>query len=151
MNGFSPFVQSCIVLALTVLVAVPAAATGTVRIQQHDGSVTNYRGVMLKIHDKTLTLISADKISTVVIGDADCAHEGTIVRCTGGDFTLLQQGDRRKLPFRTANFYVNLTDTDAPMPLSTTKLPAHSVMFAVQTAKGTEITGQGKLDEEPSP
>jgi hypothetical protein len=34
------------------------------------------------------------------------------------------------------------------LPLSTTKIAAHSVIFAVQTAKGTYITGNGKLDQE---
>jgi hypothetical protein len=34
------------------------------------------------------------------------------------------------------------------LPLSTTKIAPHSVIFAVQTAKGTYITGNGTLDQE---
>ena len=32
--------------------------------------------------------------------------------------------------------------------MSTTKLAPHNVVFAIQTKKGTEITGDGKLDQE---
>ena len=139
-----------IVIALVVALSAPASATGTVRIQQRDGSVQTYTGVTLKAANKSLTLVSADKVTTVVISGADCAHDGAIVRCMGGGFSLLQDGKRHNVPFKTATFYFNLTDQDQSLPLSTTKVPAHSVIFAVQTAKGTYITGNGKLDQEPA-
>ncbi len=139
-----------IVIAIVFALSAPASATGTVSIQQRDGSVQTYTGVTLKAANKSLTLISADKVSTVVISGADCAHEGAIVRCTGGGFSLLQDGKRHTVPFQTATFYFNLTDQNQLLPLSTTKIPAHSVIFAVQTAKGTYITGNGKLDQEPA-
>jgi hypothetical protein len=139
-----------IVIALVVALSGPASATGTVRIQQRDGSVQTYTGVTLKAASKSLTLISADKVTTVVISGADCALDGAIVRCMGGGFSLLQDGKKHNVPFKTATFYFNLTDQDQLLPLSTTKVPAHSVIFAVQTAKGTYITGNGKLDQEPS-
>lgn len=94
-------------------------------------------------------MISADKVSTVVVSGADCAREGDIVRCTGGGFSLVQDRKSHNIPFKTATFYFNLTDQDQTLPLSTTKIAAHSVLFAVQTAKGTYITGKGRLDEEP--
>jgi hypothetical protein len=139
-----------IVVAFMLALSAPASATGTVRIQQKDGSVQTYTGVALKVANKTLTLISADKVSTVVLSGADCAHDGAIVRCTGGGFSLLQAGKRHTIAFKMATFYFNLTDQVQPLPLSTTKIPAHSVLFAVQTAKGTDITGSGKLDQEPT-
>jgi hypothetical protein len=139
-----------IVTAFMLASSAPAFATGTVRIQQRDGTVQTYTGVTLKVANKTLTLISADKVSTVVISGADCAHDGAIVRCTGGGFSLLQDGKRHTVPFKTATFYFNLTDQDQQLPLSTTKIAAHSVLFAVQTAKGTYITGNGNLDQEPA-
>jgi hypothetical protein len=139
-----------IVIALVFAASAPASATGTVRIQQRDGSVQTYTGVTLKVANKSLTLISADKVSTVVISGADCAHDGAIVRCTGGGFSLLQDGKRHTVAFKTATFYFNLTGQDQLLPLSTTKIAAHSVIFAVQTAKGTYITGNGKLDREPT-
>lgn len=139
-----------IIAALVLAVSAPALATGTVRIQQRDGSVQTYTGVTLKAANRSLTLISADKVSTVVISGANCAHEAAIVRCMGGGFSLLQDAKRHTVAFKTATFYFNLTDQDQPLPLSTTKIAAHSVLFAVQTAKGTYITGNGKLDQEPA-
>jgi hypothetical protein len=139
-----------IVIALVFALSAPASATGTVRIQQRDGSVQTYTGVTLKVANKRLTLISADKVSTVVLSGANCTHEAAIVRCMGGGFSLLQDGKRHNVAFKTATFYFNLTDQEQLLPLSTTKIAAHSVIFAVQTVKGTYITGNGKLDQEPA-
>jgi hypothetical protein len=139
-----------IVIAFMLALSTPALATGTVRIQQSDGSVQTYTGVTLKVANKTLTLISADKVSTVVISGADCSRDRAIVRCMGGGFSLLQDGKKHTVPFKAATFYFNLTDQDQQLPLSTTKLAPHSVLFAVQTAKGTFVTGSGKLDKEPA-
>jgi hypothetical protein len=153
MRPFPPAVIA-FALALSTAVAIvtvpsaPALATGSVRIQQRDGSVQTYTGVTLKVANKTLTLISADKVSTVAISGAVCAPDGAIVRCTGGGFSLLQDGQKHIVPFKTATFYFNPTDQDQLLPLSTTKISPHSVIFAVQTAKGTYITGNGKLDQE---
>jgi hypothetical protein len=140
-----------IVAAFVLALSAPTSATGNVRIQHTDGSVRTYTGVTFKVANKTLTLISADKVSTVVISGADCAHEGDLVRCTGGGFSLLQDGKTRRIACKTATFYFNLTDQDLSLPLSTTKIAAHTVVFAVQTAKGNYITGNGKLDQEPAP
>ncbi|MGA7201538.1 MAG: hypothetical protein WBX26_06900 [Candidatus Cybelea sp.] len=137
-----------IVIAFMLGLCAPALATGSVRIQQRDGSVQTYTGVTLKVANKTLTLISADKVSTVVISGASCAHDGAIVHCAGGRFTFLRDGIKHTVAFKTATFYFNLTDQDQVLSLSTTKIAAHSVIFAVQTKKGTYITGNGKLDQE---
>lgn len=139
-----------IVIAFVLAVGASASATGNVRIQQSDGSVQTYTGVTLKVANKKLTLTSADKVSTVVISGATCAHSGPIVRCTGGGCSLFQDGKTRTLAFKEATFYFNPTDQNQPVPTSATKLAPHSVMFAVLTAKGTHITGNGKLDQEPT-
>src|SRR5580692_6573502 len=138
------------VSALVLALSAPASATGNVRIQQRDGSVKTYTGVILKVAHKSLTLISADRVSTVAISGAVCAHDGALVRCTGGGFSLLQDGKRHIVPFKSATFYFNPTDQDQLLPLSTMKIGPHSVIFAVQTAKGTYVTGNGKLDEAPT-
>lgn len=138
------------VAAFMLVLTAPALATGNVRMQQSDGSVQTYTGVGMKIANKTLTLTSADKVSTVVISGADCAHDGDIVRCTGGGFSLIQDAKRHAVPFKSATFYINPTGQNRPLPHSTTMLPSHSVDFVIQTAKGTHITGNGKLDQEPA-
>ncbi len=140
-----------IVVAFVLALSAPASATGNVKIQQRDGSIRTYTGVTFKIASKTLTIESADKYSKVILRGADCAHQGDIVRCTGGAFTLVQGGEPHAVKFKSATFYFNLTDQDQPMPLSTMKVAAHSVVFVMQTAKGTYVTGNGKLDQEPTP
>ena len=137
-------------LALIVSLTAPASATGTVRIQQNDDSVKIYTNVAMRIVKKTLTLTSADKVSTVVIKGASCARAGDLARCTGGAMSLRQDGANREIPFESATFYFNLTDNDLTLPLSTMKVAPHSVVFAARTDKGTYITGSGRLDKEPS-
>jgi hypothetical protein len=139
-----------LITALVLALSAPASATGTVRIQQNDGSVKTYTGVIMKVANKTLTLTSADRVSTVAVSGADCAPDSSLIRCTGGGFTLLQDGQKHVVPFKTATFYFNATDQEQQLPLSTTKIGAHSVIFSVQTAKGTYITGNGKLDKGPT-
>ena len=136
--------------ALLFACAAPALATGNVRIEQSDHSVQTYTNVVLRIVNKTLMLTSADKVSTVVISDAQCAHKGALIKCTGGRLSLQQDRKNHSIPFKTATFYFNLTDQDQPVPSSTMKLGAHSVVFMALTAKGTHITGNGKLDKEPA-
>lgn len=139
-------------LALLFALATPALATGTVRIQQNNDSVQTYTGVLLKIVGKTLTLTSADGVSTVVISGVDCGDINTaeLIRCTGGKMSLQQDGATNNIPFKHATFYFNLTDQDQTLPLSTMKVGSHSVVFAAQTDKGTFITGHGRLDKEPA-
>jgi hypothetical protein len=136
--------------AIAVAPSERASATGIVQIQQRDGSVKTYKGVILKVANKTLRLTSADKVSTVTVSGADCAPAGVIFRCTGGGFSLAQDGQKHVVPFKTATFYFNPTDQSQTLPFSTTHIGAHSVIFAIQTMKGTYITGKGKLDEGPS-
>ncbi len=139
-----------ITMALALLVSAPALATGTVKIQQNDNTVQTYENVSLRIANNALTLTSPDKVSTVVITGANCDHGTGLVRCTGGQLSLKQAGATHVVPFKSATFYFNLTDQDQALPLSTLKVAPHSVIFVAHTAKGTYITGNGTLDQEPA-
>jgi hypothetical protein len=134
--------------ALVLSLTAPAAAIGTLRIQQSDDSVQTYTGVHMRIVNNTLTITSADKVSTVVITGADCDHGPNLIRCNGGTISLREDGTHA-IPFRSATFYFNMTDQDQQMPLSTLKVGPHSVIFAAHTQKGTFLTGSGTLDQEP--
>jgi hypothetical protein len=134
---------------LFLSLVAPTLATGTVRIQQSNNSVQTYTGVSMRIVNNTLMLTSADKVSTVVISGGACDHSGDLIACKGGGISLHQDGSHT-IPFRSAMFYFNLTDQDAQLPLSTLKVGANSVMFVAHTAKGTYITGSGRLDQEPA-
>jgi hypothetical protein len=134
--------------AIFLTLCAPAAATGTLRIQQADNSVQTYTDVKMRIVNNTLTLTSADGVSTVVISEADCDKSTPLIRCNGGSISLREDGTHA-IPFRSATFYFNLTDQDQTLPLSTVKVAPHSVIFAAHTKKGTFLTGSGKLDQEP--
>jgi hypothetical protein len=135
-----------LVAAVVLLLPASALATGTVRIQQHDNSVQTYNGVVMKLDQKNraLMLTSADRVSTVAITGSQCTPEGKLVRCTGGGFSLRQEGKTYTIPFKSATFYFNLSDQEQPSPLAAVR--PHSVVFDIVTRKGTHITGNGKLD-----
>lgn len=130
-----------LVASFVLLLPALALATGTVRIQQRDNSVQTYTGVVMKI---TLTLTSADGASTMLISAARCAPSGALVRCRDGGFSFQRQGEARVIPFKSGTFYINLSDKDQVSPLA--KVGPHSVVFALETEKGTHITGSGRLD-----
>ncbi len=136
--------------AMAIVPSAPASATGSVRIQQREGTVKTYNGVILKVENRTLQLTSADKVTTVTISGAKCAPDGVIIRCMGGGFSLAQDGQKHVVPFKTATFYFNPTEQVQVLPLSTTHIGAHSVIFSILTAKGTYVTGNGKLDKGPA-
>lgn len=131
-----------------VACATPASATGWVRIQQHDNMTQKYENVMLELSKTGLTFVSADKASTARIYGGQCEDEGQLKHCTAKSMTLVQDGATREIAIDHATFYFNLTDQDQNLPLSTLKLAPHSVVFSMKTAKGTYVTGSGKLDKE---
>jgi hypothetical protein len=133
---------------LGVACATPASATGWIRIQQHDNTTQKYDHVMLALSKHGLTFISADKVTTAVIHGGECSDEGQVKHCTAKSMTLVQDGVTREIPVDHATFYFNLTEQDQNLPLSTLKLAPHSVVFSMKTAKGTYVTGSGKLDKE---
>jgi hypothetical protein len=134
--------------AAVLLLPASALATGTLRIQQSNNSVQTYSGVVMKLDQKNhaLMLTSADKVSTVAITGGHCTPEGKLVRCTGGGFSLRQEGKTYVIPFKSATFYFNLSEQEQASPLAAVR--PHSVVFDIVTRKGTHITGNGKLDEE---
>jgi hypothetical protein len=136
--------------ALFAAVQTSVLAAGSVQIQQSNGSVKTYSGVSMKVAHASLTLTSADKVSALVVGGADCAPDGDLTRCSGGTFALLQDGKHHAIAGKASTFYVNSTGHALTLPLSTTKIAAHSVVFALETAKGTELTGSGTLDNMES-
>ena len=143
--------------AFVLLLPASAFATGTLRIVQNDGSAQTYSGVVMKIKGHTLTMTSADRVSTVTVAvsGGDCAPTSGLVYCTGGTMSLQQRGKVTVFPFKAAKFYVNSTDQEQS-PLvnvlsvagcqAASKVGPHSIVFAVLTEKGTHIIGNGKLD-----
>jgi hypothetical protein len=140
--------SATVLMALLLLTTLPALAKGLVRIQQSNGSVKTYSGVVMKLTRHSLSLTSADGASTVVVSGGSCAYvSGTqIERCTGGHMKLLQGGQTHPIHTQNMAFYFNLTNAPQSLSLTTTKVGARSVQFVFHTAKGTYVTGNGQLD-----
>jgi hypothetical protein len=137
-------------LALVAWLAwgAPAArATGTVRIQQSDGSVNTYDDVGIKIIHEALYVTSADGKGTLVINRAACGYQQQILVCLPTTVTLVQAGSVKKLDLKTGTLYLNLTGSDQPLVLSTTKIPPHGLLFTFSTDVGTYVTLSGTVDK----
>ena len=134
------------IAALALATTVPAWATGTLKIQQNDNSISTYTDVGIKIVGKTLMLTSADKWSTVIISGGSCVDDSGLKRCNAKQLSMDEDGTMHVIPFVNATFYFNLTDADVMLPLSTIKIAPNSVIFSAKTAKGTYITGSGTID-----
>jgi hypothetical protein len=134
------------IASLAVATTAPAWATGTLKIQQNNNSISTYTDVGIKIVGKTLMLTSADKVSTVIISGGSCVDDNGLKRCNAKQLSMDEDGTMHVIPFVNATFYFNLTDGELMLPLSTIKIMPNSVIFSAKTAKGTYITGSGTID-----
>ena len=139
------------VLALTaafVLCGLACArATGTVRVQQEDGSVQTYPKAWIEITNKALRITTADKKGTLVIDRAACSFVGQVMRCLPYSMTLDQGGGSNPLDFQRGTVYLNLTDTKQPLPLTSKQLPPNGIMLSLTTKIGTIVDVTGLIDK----
>jgi hypothetical protein len=126
---------------------VPALATGTLRVQRHDGTVQTYTDVYIRILDNEMTLTSNDGKGTVVIGKAACSKVGELISCLPYDATLEQNGSEARIALQGGTVLVNPTATRQPLSLSSQSLPSHGVLMAVKTKSGTYVSLTGTIDE----
>ena len=124
----------------------PASALGTVRIQKSDGSVKTYTNVRIAIRDKSMSLTSSDGKGTLVIGKAACTKIGVLVRCLPYEATLQQFGRSATIGLKSGTAWLNPEDSPQQLSYSSTQLPPHGVMLAVQTERGTYVTLTGTVD-----
>lgn len=145
--SFRGLAGAALVAAFFTFAAGAARAEGTVRIQQADGGVSVYDNVKIQILHQTLNVTSADGKGTLIIYRAACFYQGEILACLPTGATLVQGGDVSAIKIVRGTVYVNTTDGAQTLSLSTTQVPAHSVMMALKTAKGTYITMNGTIDK----
>jgi hypothetical protein len=142
-----------VVAALLTLVtwfalgSAPASATGTVMVRQSDGHLNVYQKVQLKVIHDALFVTTADGEGTLVIHRAACSYQGDLLVCFVTSATLVQAGKTSLLDFQRGTAYVNETDAPVPLSLSTTKVPAHSIMLTFTTERGTYVGITGRFDE----
>jgi hypothetical protein len=137
--------------ALTLVAAFafganPARAGGTATIAQIDGSIEKYDSVSVAIIHKNLFVTTHDGKGTLVIQRAACAYQGELMVCFPTAVTLVQASASKPLDLRSGTIYLNLTDSAQPLALSTTKVPAQSVLLSFTTKRGTYVSVSGRID-----
>ncbi len=125
----------------------PASATGTVRILQRDGSQKTYANVRITVRDQAMWITSSDGQGTLVFGKAACTKIDELLECLPYDATLYQNGQKRHVPLKTGTVWLNPTKTNQPLTHSSTHVPPHGVLLAVETKAGTYVTLTGVVDE----
>ncbi len=130
--------------ALTV---AGADATGTVRVQQSDGSVQVYHDVLIRVAQRSLRIGSKDRKGVLVIDRAACSYAGSILRCLPSTMKFEQNGQTHEIHLITGTIYVNLTGDQQQLRHSSTQLSPHDVLLMMQTQRGTYISLQGHIDQ----
>jgi hypothetical protein len=134
--------------ALGAMVAVPAGATGTLRVQQSDGKVNVYPDVVIRlISHKALTITSADGKGVLKIDQAACSYAGLLRSCLLYHMEWIQAGELHPIDLVRGTIYVNLTGQKQQLPLSSTQLPPNGVLLAFLTKRGTNVSMTGTIDE----
>lgn len=134
-------------LTMVAVTGTPARAIGTMTIAHQDGDVDKYDDVEVKVLSGSLFLTSDDGDGTIVINKAACAYQGKIIVCLPTSAVLVQDGEAGPLDITTGTIYLNYTDEAQPLSRSSAKLPAHSVMVAFSTKKGTSVSATGTIDQ----
>jgi hypothetical protein len=124
-----------------------AGATGTMMIQQPDGGQNVYHDVAIKVIHSALYLSSQDGKGTLVINRAACSYQGKLMVCLPTSATLVQSGKTSPLDFQQGTVYLNSTDDPVQMTASTQKVPAHSIVLAFTTQRGTFVSLSGRIDK----
>lgn len=135
-------------LAISMLTATAARAEGTARIQQVNGSVNVYHHVKIQIVAKTLSVTSPDGKGTLIIYRAACSYQGQVMMCLPDGVSLVQNGGVSAIKLTSGTVYANLTGEPQNLAMSSTKVPAHSILMALKTRRGTYVTVSGAIDKE---
>jgi hypothetical protein len=138
---------AALALAASLASATPAAAMGTVLIRHFSGQTDVYHDVKIQLIHDVLYMTSNDGKGTLVINRAACSYQGALLVCFATSAALVQAGKTSSLDFRHGTLYVNATDDPQPLPLSTTKVPAHNILLSFTTDRGTYVSLSGRVDK----
>lgn len=127
--------------------AAPAAATGTARIQQRDGSTKTYTNVRISVQNESMQITSSDGKGTLVLGKAACTKIAELVRCIPYDATLEQRGRAMHIPLQSGTVWINPSKTRQQLSHSSTQLPPRGVLLSLRTKKGTYVSLTGVIDK----
>jgi hypothetical protein len=138
---------AALIAATFLLPPAAANARGTARVQQPDGDVKYYTNVRIVVKDQALWFTSSDDKGTIVVGKAACTKIGELIRCYPYDATLYQDGRKMHIALQSGTVWLNPSGEKQQVPYSSTQLPSHGVMLAVQTKRGTYVSLNGTADE----
>jgi hypothetical protein len=143
---------SILVIALiagisSVMSAAPAQATGTVRVQQSNGSVQVYDDVSIRVTHKVLRVTTSDGTGTLIIDKAACSYAGQLQVCLPYSVKLQQGGQTRPIDLISGTVYVNTTGQTQQLTYSSTQLPPRGILLALRTKAGTYVNMTGRIDE----
>lgn len=134
-------------LAIIIFSVTQAGATGTVRVQQSDGTVKTYDDVSIRVRHNTLRIGSKDQKGVLVINRAACSYVGELLRCLPTSFQLVQSGDTKTIDLIDGLVYVNMTDQPQPMKNPAMQMRPRDLWLTLHTMRGTAITIHGHIDE----
>jgi hypothetical protein len=123
-----------------------AGATGTVRIQQADGSAKVYQGVRIVIANKSMTLTSPDGKGTLTISKAACTSIGQMFRCLPYAATLAQNGKTLQIGLQSGTVWINPSTSIQQLPQSSTTVQSQGVLMSLETKSGTYVSLSGIAD-----
>lgn len=134
-------------LAIFIFAVAQAGATGTVRVQQHDGTVRTYDNVSIRVKHNTLRIGSKDQKGVLVIDRAACSYVGELLRCLPTSFRLEQSGQTKTIDLINGLVYVNLTSQPQQLTSPSVRMQPRDLMLTLHTVHGTDITVHGHIDE----
>jgi hypothetical protein len=133
--------------ALLLAGSAIASAAGTATIVKSSGDTKIYDPVRIHmLGDSSVRIDSADGRGTLTIVHAACSFSGDLRRCLPYAVTLKQRGVTRPIEIERGTLYLNATDAALPLPHSSMKVPAHSIMLGLRTQRGTSICVTGRVD-----
>src|SRR5215469_1472292 len=138
--------SAVVLVAWIALTAIPAFASGTALVEQHDGAIKTYHDVVITIRNEEMLLTTSDGAGTLVIGKAACGKIGELVRCLPYDATLYQNGQKVRVMLQSGTVWFNPTPVDQPLSFSSAHLPPHGVLVSMTTKKGTYVSLTGTVD-----
>jgi hypothetical protein len=125
---------------------ISAVASGTVRVQQPDGSTKTYTNVRIRANYQNLALTSSDGKGTLVFGRASCTKIGELLQCLTYDATLFQNGTRTHIPLKSGTVWFNPSKTTQTLSHSSTQLPYHGILMSAESRRGTFVSLTGVVD-----
>ncbi len=138
---------AAIVLSALIGSALPAAAEGTTRIQQADGTIQIYRHVTMRLAGSTLWLRSGDRRGVLEVTSGACRYLGGLQRCLPYKTVYHDRGVAHTIALEHGAVYTNTTGAAVQLPHSGDRLGPHEVRVLLHTMRGTYVSVTGTLDQ----